>query len=120
ADVFGGVNLEGLELGDGFLEGTDFSHHAHYFVCLLTLDVKLTGGGEERTCLHRKLELGGPEHEELPPGLLQQQDLVSERQSRERGHRLGPLDRHEQQARSRLADRLGVVGVAQEQLVRVL
>jgi len=64
----------------------------------------------QRVGVERQLELGGTEHEQLGPGVLDQQRLVDERQRYERRQVFDPLDRHEEKARGRLADQLGAVG----------
>ena len=64
----------------------------------------------QRVGVERQLELGGAEHEQFRPGVLDQQSLVDERQSDERRQVLDPLDGHEEKSRRRLTNQLGAVG----------
>ena len=66
------------------------------------------------------LELRRSKDKELSPGFLQETALVPERQAEEGRDALHPLDGHEEDPCSSLADCLGIVEVSAEDFMGVL
>jgi hypothetical protein len=81
---------------------------------------QLTGCSEQRLRIDRHLELCSAQDKELGPRFLQETALIPARQTEEGRDALHPLDGHEEDPCSRLADRLRVVEVGAEDFVRVL
>lgn len=73
----------------------------------------MLGHREERAArrVERNAPLYGVQQKQLGPRLLQQYDLIAERETRKAGQILGPLDGHEEQPRARLVDRLVLMRV---------
>ena len=79
-----------------------------------------SGGGQKRRRIERNAELSGAEYEQFAPRLLQERELILERQRDESRNILRPFDRHEEDSGRGLANGLRVRVDILKHFVRVL